>query len=173
MREIHTGIGLVVGILEIVHPAVLVGIDIDDTGVEEVPLAGQGAGNRLIDNASLLVDVGGIFRDHDHLVRIDLDVGVAHPVGRIQLVLAQGGCRVVVPLIAKDHLLWVETTLARHGVGVIDALDGTQLILVGPFPRDRAAPIQVRSDRLAIAILGDLEEVVASISRIGQALTDD
>ena len=173
MREIHTGIGLVVGILEIVHPAVLVGVDIDDTGVEEIPLAGERACDGLVDDPSLLVDVGGVFRDHDHLVGIDLNIRVAHPVGGVQLVLAQGGRRVVIPLIAEDHLLRVEAALARHGVGVIDALDGSELILVGPFPRDRTAPIQVRGDWLAIAILGDLEEVVASIGRIGQPLAND
>ena len=39
MREIHTGIWLVVRILEIVHPAILVRVDIDDTGIQEIPFA--------------------------------------------------------------------------------------------------------------------------------------
>ena len=141
MREIHARVGLVVSILKVVHPAVLIGIDINNACIKEVPLAGKGAGDRLVDNTTLLVDVSGVFRDHDHLVGIDRNIGIAHTISGVKLVLAQSCRRIVVPFVAVNHLLRIELTLASDRVGVINALDGTKFILVRPFPRDGSAPV--------------------------------
>ena len=173
MREIHTGIRLIISVLEIVDPTILVGVDIDNVGIQEVPFARERSGDGLVDDTAFLIDIGGIFRDHDHLVRVDLDIGVTYPVGRIQLVFPESRRRIVVPLIFIDHLLGIEFLFTRHRVGIIDTLDRPQLILIGLFPGDRAAPVQVRRNGITITVFRDLEKVVASISGISQSLADD
>ena len=173
MIEIHTHVGLVVGIVEVIDPTVFIGIDIHDACVQEIPFATQLTGNGLVDDPSLLIDIGGILGNHHHFVRIDLHVRIPVTVFRIELVFAKSGRGIVVPLIFIDHLFGIQFLFARNRIGIIDTLDGTKFILVGPFPRDRTVPVQMGSHRFAIFVFRNLEEVIAAISRVGQTLTDN
>ena len=90
MREIHTHIRFVVSIVEIVHPATFVRIDIHDTGVEEIPRPAEPSCDGFVHDLAFLGDVGRVFGYHDHFVRVDLDIGVTHAGCRVQVVFAKG-----------------------------------------------------------------------------------
>ena len=89
------------------------------------------------------------------------------------MILAEGGGGIVVPLVFIDHLFRVQTFLSGNGIRVIDTFYRTLLILVRPSPRNRTVPVQMRSDRFPVTVFRDLEQIVASISRVRQAFTDN
>ncbi len=173
MREIHTHIRLVISIVEVIHPATFVRIDIYDTGMEEVPRPAKRACDGFVYDLAFLSDVSRIFGNHDHFVRIDLDIGVTHAGCRIQIVFAKGCRRIVIPFVAIDHLFRVQRLFACHRIYGIDTFDRPDFVFIGTFPRDRAAPVQMRGYRFAVFVFGNLKQVVAAIRRIGQAFADN
>ena len=173
MREIHTHIRFVVSIIEIVHPATFVRIDIHDTGMKEIPWSAKLARDGLVHDLAFLGDVGRIFGYHDHFVGIDLYIGVTHAGCRVQVVFAKGSRRIVVPFVTVDHLFRVQRLFAGHRIDGIDAFDCPDLVFIGTFPGNRTAPIQMRGNRFAVSIFGNLKQVIAAISRVGQTLADN
>ena len=67
----------------------------------------------------------------------------------------------------------IEHLLAGDGVDAIDALDGTLFVLVGLAPGDGLRPVEVGRDGFAVLVLLDLEVLVATICRVGEAFADD
>ena len=161
------------GILEVVHPARLVGVDIDDACIEEVERTAERARDSLVDGAPFGVEEGGVFGDHHHLVRIDLIVRVALAFGWIDAIATQRGSGVVKPFVFIVHLSGVEAAITRHGMRVVDTLDGAALVFVSALPRDGARPVEVRCDGVSELILGDHKELIAAVSWIGQTGADD
>ena len=173
MLEVHAHVWLVVSIIEVVHPTGFIRINVYDAGMKEIPRTAERAGKGFVDDVAVIVDIGGILGDHNDLVHIDLYIGVTYAFARIQAVFAQGGTGVVIPFVFVDHLLFVQTFFAGDGVYIVNAFDGTQLIFVRPFPGNRTAPVQMRGDGFAVTVFRDLKQVVATVSRVGQAFADN
>ena len=55
---------------------------------------------------------------------------------------------------------------------VVQALNGSLLVLVGLLPWNGLAPVQMRSHGFAVFVLGN-QSLITSVSGIGQTHTDD
>ena len=89
-----------------------------------------------------------------------------------QTVTAQGCRGVVVDLVAIVHLAGIKHLLARDGIGHVEALYGTLLVLVG-LAGQRLLPVEVRCHGVAVLVFRDHIRLVAAIRRVGQTRTED
>ena len=162
VREIHPGVRLVVGVLEIVDPRRGVGIDVHDVCVEEIVVAGEGARQCLADDGSLICQICRILGDYGQ-VGVDGQVGVVLTHGGVEPVLALCSRRVVIDLIAVVELCGVKLATACYGIGAVHALYGTALILVGVAPGNGLVPVQIRLNGVALFVFLYLELLVAAV----------
>ena len=79
----------------------------------------------------------------------------------------------VIHLVAVNHLFGVKLGDSGNRVCTVHAFNGALLILIGVAPRYRLFPVEVRSHRIAVTILLNLELLVAAVCRVGEALTDN
>ena len=80
----------------------------------------------------------------------------------------------VVALIAVVELGRIKLTLPRDRISVVDTLDRTKLLFGSTLLRwDGTTPVKMGCYGLTILILGDLVALIASISWISEALSDD
>ncbi len=172
MREVHAHVRLVVGVVKVVDPCRGVGIYVDYIGVDEVIGAGEGAGDSLAYNLSVIVDIGGVLGDERELGG-DRTVGVILATGGVETVFALGRLGVVVYLVAIVELLGVEFLDAGDGVDAVEALDGALLVLVGVAPGYGLGPVEVGCHGVALAVFLDFILLVASVGGVGETLADD
>ena len=172
IREVVAQVCLVLGVLEVVHPARRIRIYIYYICIEEVPRTGELTVDCLAYDASLVVDVSRVLRNHHHLVGIYRYVGVEIALLGIESVAAQSSSRIVIHLIAIVKLTIVEHLLAGDGVACIYAFDGTLLVLVG-LAGQRLLPVEVRRDGVAVLVLCYHVCLVAAILRVSESCADD
>ena len=172
LLEVGTQVGLIVRVAEVVDPARRVGIDVDNIGIEEVPRSGERTVDGLAVDHALVIDIGRVLADHHHLVGIDRNVGVEVALLRVETIAAQGCCRVVVDLVAVVELARVEHLLSRGRIGDVEALEGSQLVL-RRLARQTLVPVEMRSDGVAVLILGDHVALVATVGRVCQSGTEN
>ena len=170
--EIVAQIGLVLRIVEVVHPAGSVGIDVHNVGIEKIPRARERAVDGFLMDASFIVDVGRVFRNHDHLVGVHHNIGVQRPLLGVHAVAAQGSRSVVVDFVFIVQLAVVQEPFACDGVGHVEAFDGALLVFVW-FAGQRFLPVYAGLHGIAILIFGNHVRLVAGILRIGQTSAEN
>ena len=170
--EVELHVAFVVCVVEVVHPACGVGVDVNDVGVEEVPGSGERSRDGLADDFAVVVDPGCVFADDDLFVG-DGVVGVEVAFFGVEAVFALGCHDVVVDFVAVVHLACVEHLCAVDGVCDVDALDGAVFIFVGFAPWDVLAPVEVGCDGVAFLVFFYFVCFVAAVGGVCQALADD
>ena len=173
--EVELHVSLIVGIPEVVDPAGRVGEDVHDVGIQEVPGPTEGSGDGLTHNLAVVVDPCRILADHDLAVAnlIVTGIGVQVAFLGIQAEAALCGCHVVVDFVAIVHLTGIQHLCSVDGMGDVDTLYGTLLVLVGLTPGDGLVPVQIRSDGISLLVLLYLIRFVATVGGVGQAFADD
>ena len=121
---------------------------------------------------SVIINISRVLAYHHHLVGIYGHIGVQVALSRIQPVASQSRCSIVVNLILIVQLLGIEHLFARHRIGYVKAFKGSLLILVR-LTGQRLAPVEVRSDGVAVLIFRNHIGFIAAIRRVGQASAQD
>ena len=172
VAEVHAHVRLVVGVLEVVYPRSGIGVDVYDIRVEEIVVAGEGAGYGFAHDFTFVVDPGGILRNHRDVGGHGA-VGVVFALARVEAVLALYGLGLVVDLVAVVELVGVELARAGDGVGAVYAFDGACLVLARITPGDRLAPVEVGCDGIALLVFLDAVVFIAAVGGVGETFADN
>ena len=172
-REVILHIHGVVGIREVIDPNRGVGINRYDVGVDEIVERRERTIDGFAHDFAVVVHVGRVFRDHHHLVGVDIHVGVEHAFARIEAILAQGGFFVVECLVTEVHLLHIEHACAVVGVGFVHTVEGALLVFGGFAPGQWFVPVEMRLDGVAKLVDFDFVGLISAVRRVGEALAQD
>ena len=126
----------------------------------------------LTDYLTLVIDIGRVLGNPYLLVRIGAHIGIQDALLRIDAILTLGSLRIVVDLVAVVHLTPVEHLLASDGIGGIQTLDGTLLVLVR-LAGQLLLPVEVRLHGVAVLVFLNLVGLVTTIGRVSQTLAQN